>query len=151
MRADTLLTSLLLLWLSHGESDQIMYSFSRGVELIVRNTVQVTTVSPKVQILLPAVAEIKTSRMAMLTCIVSDVNTPQIRITWKVNNATVAQKHCHSNVFKAPDGMFTAFGFYSVTARKWKLDDIYKCEVKQGQRTYYEEIRPSHCDNFVKF
>lgn len=100
--------------------------------------------APKLQILLPLGLWMKTSEA--LTCIVTGLHTKPIHITWKINKTRVMQKHTTVGIFKQLDGTFTALGlFYGTPGHELKSDDVYRCEVEQDGITYYEEIRPSDC------
>ncbi|XP_072517277.1 Ig lambda-1 chain C region [Salminus brasiliensis] len=150
MKAQTLITALLLLSLSHAELEQKMISFSRGVNLVVK-AIKIRTPevqAPEVQILVPTGPQMETSNTAVLTCIIRGLHTNLMSITWKINDTAVAQKHTSSDVFKQPDGTFTALGFYSAPLQDWKRDDVYRCEVKQGGFTYFKEVWHSLCGQF---
>ncbi|MCI4383652.1 hypothetical protein PGIGA_G00029090 [Pangasianodon gigas] len=152
MRAETLITGLLLLRisefhsLSKGQLDPKIISFSRGVHLVVKG-IHVKTVAPKLQILLPAGLWMETCDPAILTCIITGLHTKPTHISWKINKTTVTQNHTTADIFMESDGTFTALGlFYPTPGHELKSDDLYRCEVEQGGITYYEEVRPFHCE-----
>ncbi|XP_036443242.1 Ig lambda chain C region [Colossoma macropomum] len=147
MKVKALITALLLLSLSCAQPDEKMISFSRGVQLIVK-AIKIRTVAPKVLILAPVGLQTPSER-AILTCVIRGLQSNQMSITWKINNTAVSQKHSSGQVFKQPDGTFTALGFYSVPLHEWKSDDVYRCEVKQEGVIYYEEVWHSLCDQYV--
>ncbi|XP_037400998.1 Ig lambda chain C region [Pygocentrus nattereri] len=148
MKVEALITAVLLLSLSCAELEEKMISFSRGVQLIVK-AIKIRTVAPKVQILAPVGLQTPTSERVILTCVIRELQSNQISITWKINNTVVSQKHSSGEVFKQPDGTFTALGFYFVPLHDWRSDDVYRCEVKQEGVIYYEEVWHSLCDQYV--
>ncbi|XP_049321870.1 Ig lambda chain C region [Astyanax mexicanus] len=150
MRAQTLITALLLLSVSRGsEVDPKMFLFSRGVQLeVTAIRIRTKLQPPVVQILVPTELQMETSSTAMLTCIIRGLNSNLTAITWKINDTAVAQRSSSSEVFKQPDGTFSALGFYSAPLQDWKSDGVYRCEVKQGGITYFKEVRHSLCGEF---
>lgn len=109
--------------------------------------IHVETMAPKLQILLPFGLWMETSDAAILTCIITGLQTKPTHVTWKINKTTVTKKHTTVGVFKEHDGTFTALVlFYLTPGHELRSDDVYRCEVQQGEITYYEEVWPSDCE-----
>ncbi|KAI5101868.1 hypothetical protein C0J45_9071 [Silurus meridionalis] len=132
------------IWFGRGELDPKIISFSRGVQLFVKG---IYVEAPKLQILLPAGLWMETSDADIFTCIITGLHTAQIRVTWKINKTTVTERHTTADIFKEPDGTYTALGhFYPSPGHKLTTEEVYRCEVEQAGMIYYEEVWPSHCD-----
>ncbi|RXN31881.1 immunoglobulin lambda light chain [Labeo rohita] len=91
-----------------GEKGQINQMFSRGLRLIVEVPhVRVDhLLTPKVHVLLPAGVEMQRSKRVTLACVITGLQSKEVRITWRVNGATVLKKHASSAQVHQEPGAF---------------------------------------------
>ncbi|XP_050978276.1 immunoglobulin lambda constant 1 [Labeo rohita] len=145
-----IILSLLLLRTVSGEKGQINQMFSRGLRLIVEVPhVRVDhLLTPKVHVLLPAGVEMQRSKRVTLACVITGLQSKEVRITWRVNGATVLKKHASSaQVHQEPGGTFSAVGLYSVLPHQWGHGNFYRCEVTYKTSFYYEKAESSLCSS----
>lgn len=104
--------------------------------------------TPKVHVLLPAGVEMQRSKRVTLACVITGLQSKEVRITWRVNGATVLKKHASSaQVHQEPGGTFSAVGLYSVLPHQWGHGNFYRCEVTYKTSFYYEKAESSLCSS----